>query len=156
MHTRPLIIQFIFNLTEENIMADYYVKTLTNYFSVTDEEKYKRTIAGCDATANIEIVTRDHEDGTVKYGFYCNGSIWGLFEEGTEDPNYDLFCESLQQIIPEGEAVIITEAGWKAMRYLVANSTIITHKEIKIVNLDDEITKIAAEMLDEPDYNPQY
>ena len=111
-------------------MADYYGKTRTNYFSVTDDEKFKQIISSCKAPDEIEVFEEKQEDGSIKYGFLCDGSIYGLPDrdgDSTEDCddnedvdyNYDTFCEALQQILPDGEAIIITEVGYEKMRYLV-------------------------------------
>jgi len=104
-------------------MADYYGKTRTNYFSVTDEEKFKQIMGSCRGADDIEIIDNQQQDGSLKYGFYCEGSIYGLPERDEDagntdeeyddvDYNYDAFCEALQQILPDDDAVLITEVGY--------------------------------------------
>ena len=48
------------------IMADYYGKTRTNYFSVTDEEKFKQIINSCGAeNGGIIIADQKQNNGTT-------------------------------------------------------------------------------------------
>ena len=147
-------------------MADYYCKIRTNYFSVTDEEKFKKIIASCRAADTIEIFDEKQKDGSVKYGFFCDGSIHGLPDTEDEtlesedeydsdedyDYNYDAFCEALQAILPDNDAILITEIGNEKMRYLVGDCTIITRKDIKVITLRDEAMTLARKMLKNPNY----
>ena len=147
-------------------MANYYCKIRTNYFSVTDEEKFKKVIASCRASDTIEIFDEKQKDGSVKYGFFCDGSIHGLpdtesdalededeYDEDEDcDYNYDAFCEALQGILPNNDAIFITEIGNEKMRYLVGDCTIITRSDIKVITLRDEAMKLGREMLDISDY----
>ena len=143
-------------------MANYYCKTRTNYFSVTDVEKFKEIINSCGGSDTVEIMEDDQSDGSVKYGFYCEGSIDGLPERENDDGssedsddvdyNFDAFCEALQKILPDGDAIIITEVGSEKMRYLTAYSIIITSSEVKSIDLGREAAKLAAGMLQNPEF----
>ena len=150
-------------------MADYYGKTRTNYFSVTDAEKFKQIIASCGSTDEIKIFDEKQNDGSVKYMFYCEGIIQGLPEreksgdddnrEDCEDDDFDYdynaFCESLQKIIPDNDAIIITEIGSEKMRYLTGISTVITNKDFKCIDISRESVKLAAKMLNNPEFTTQ-
>jgi len=142
-------------------MADYYGKTRTNYFSVTDLEKFKQIIESCGATDEIKIFDGKQEDGSIKYGFYCEGNIHGLpdrddddntedFDDDDCDYNYGSFCEALQQILPEGDVIIITETGSLKMCYLTGYCYVITRNEYKCINLTDEAIKLARILLKNP------
>ena len=147
-------------------MADYYGKTRTNYFSVTDEEKFKQIMGSCRGADDIEIIDNQQQDGSLKYGFYCEGSIYGLPERDEDagntdeeyddvDYNYDAFCEALQQILPDDDAVLITEVGYEKMRYLIGNCVVITNKDTKYIDINREAVKLAATMLENPDFITQ-
>ena len=148
-------------------MADYYCKTRTNYFTVTDLEKFKQIMASCKGTDEIEIIDNEEQNENMKFGFYCDGNIQGLPERENDDEdindfddidceyNYDAFCDALQQIIPENDAVIITEIGFEKMCYLTGYCTVITRNDIKFINLDREAVKLAAIMLKNPDFTTQ-
>ena len=145
-------------------MADYYGKTRTNYFSVTDVEKFKKIIASCRAQDTIEVFDEKQEDGSIKYGFYCDGSIHGLpdtdepcenedeYDDEDCDYNYDAFCKALQEILPDDDAIFITEIGYEKMRYLVGECTTITQNDFKVITLKNEARDLARKMLNNPDY----
>ena len=148
-------------------MANYYCKTRTNYFSVTDLEKFKQIIASCIGEEEIVIIDEEQEDGSIKYGFYCEGSVEGLpekedgtdntedFDEYDYDYNYDAFCEALQQILPDNDVIIITEVGSEKMRYLTGLCSVITRNEYKCINITDEAVKLARILLNNPAFTTQ-
>ena len=146
-------------------MADYIGRLRTNYFSVTDAEKFKKIMAQCKAQDTIEVFDEKQEDGSVKYGFLCDGSIHGLPDTDNEpgenedecdeedyDYNYDAFCEALQEILPDDDAIFITEVGYEKMRYLVGECTIITSSGFKVMTLKNEARSLARIMLNNPEY----
>ena len=137
-------------------MADYNAKYLTNYFSVTDETKFKNLMGSCHAQGEIEIYEQKQPDGNVKYGFGCFGLIDGISEDGDDgDEDIGLFYASLQNIIPPGEAVIITEIGYEKLNYFIACCTVITCDEIKSIDARKEAVKLAAIMLKNPEFTTQ-
>jgi hypothetical protein len=149
-------------------MANYYGKTRTNYFSVADEEKFRQIIASCRASeSDIEIMDEKQEDGSINYGFCCDGSIQGLPEKNNDneitenyleddcDYDYDAFCRALQVIIPDNDAILITEVGSEKMCYLTGHCTVITRNDIKLVDLDNEALKVARTMLANPNFTTQ-
>ena len=140
-------------------MADYNAKYLTNYFSVTDEAKFKNLMKSCHAQDEIEIYEKEQPDGAVKYSFGCLGIIDGISEDNEDndegDEDIGLFYSSLQTIIPPGEAVIITEIGNEKLNYLIACCTVITCAGIKNIDARDEAVKLAAVMLNKPDFITQ-
>ena len=110
-------------------MATYTGKFRTNYFSVTDKEKFKKM---CE---EIEAVYIEDDD---KVGFYKQDS-YGLWDE-----TISFIAENLQPILDPEDACIITEVGSEAMRYFVACCTIITHTVVTSVDLlecADEVVK---------------
>ena len=141
-------------------MGNYYAKTRTNYFSVTDVEQFKKIMSSCNGSDAIETFYEKQSDGSIKYGFYCEGSIKGLperedetgnteyFDDDDVDYNYDALCEALQQILPDNDAIIITEVGSEKMRYLTGICAVITRDEIQYLDLSRTAVKLAAEMLE--------
>ena len=148
-------------------MADYYGKTRTNYFSVTNEEKFKQIINSCGAeNGGIIIADQKQNDGSVKYCFYCDGSIYGLPDRNETDEycedddayieyDYDAFCATLQEIISDGDAIIITHIGSEKMRYLIGGCSIITRNDYEYVDLTNEALKLAKNLLNNPDFTTQ-
>ena len=66
-------------------MANYIGYTRTNYFSVTDEEKFRQIIANAYSSADKIEVFEDKTDGNVKYAFGCYGVICGTRELSDDD-----------------------------------------------------------------------
>jgi hypothetical protein len=150
-------------------MANYIGKTRTNYFSVTSEEKFRKIMASCWGTNEVIVFDEKQEDDSIKFGFLCNGSIEGfpLCDDGCDscnpsncrnhdaDYSFDDFCKALQEILPKNEAIIITEVGSEAMRYLLGNCTVITHDACRCINIKHEAIKLAASMMDSCEFTTQ-
>jgi len=138
-------------------MANYYAFIRTNYFSVTDETKFREIIASCQCEDSIEIF--EPEGDSRKFGFGCYGSIYGIPPANTEDSELDedinLFFEQLQTILPEGEAILFTEIGYEKLRYLVGYTSIITKDTIDGVDLRNAAFKKAGEMLGVENYTTE-
>jgi hypothetical protein len=146
-------------------MAVTYTKCRTNYFSVTDYDKFSEIIESCESSDDIVIIEDDDQE---KYGFYCEGEILGLMdpsvssdaageddseEDDDSDVSYDLFCESLQSILPEGEAIILIEIGHTKMASLHGYCSVITKNETKGIDLCTMALEAARNMLGNPEYD---
>ena len=133
-----------------------FAKTQTNFFIVTDEEKFKKIITDCCADADIEIVT-SNRDNVLKYGFECDGTIDGFCDEkGRSDESLKLFYEALQTVLPDDDAVIIMEIGIDDRGGIYGHSIVITKGQtIGIASLRQASVKRAQEILGLPDYNTQ-
>lgn len=137
-------------------MANYTAKFLTNYFSVTDDEKFKNLVALCQADDEIEIYEKQQPNGSVKYGIGCEKNIHGIPEEGEEyAESIGFFYKSLQELIPSDDAVIITEIGNEKLNYFVACCIVITRGEIKSIDARSEAVKLAADMLKNPNFTTE-
>lgn len=69
-------------------------------------------------------------------------------EDLAEDSNgMDTFYKELQQILPNGEAMILQEAGHEKLNYVAGIATIITNKEIRFLDLSKLAVKTAGDML---------
>jgi len=150
-------------------MANSYSKCRTNYFSVTDEARFREIISNCSGE-EVCVLIQSEKDKS-KFGFYCSCNFSGLMEaedkemcESCDDKTcydcinmdsdgaLDYLYEELQKILPAGEAVIITEIGSEAMRYLSADCIIITKDEIRGLVLSDLALSAAREMLGNPEF----
>jgi hypothetical protein len=131
-------------------MANYCATIRSNYFSVKDEVKFRELMNSC--SAEDEIYVFEAEDGSGKFGFGCYGSISGIpvgeNEDETEE-DLDAFYDALQEVLSEGDAIIITEIGNEKLRYLIGTCTVITSCEIRVFNLGDQSVKLAREMLED-------
>lgn len=136
-------------------MSNYYGKTRTNYFSVTDENALRDIISRVRGSEDtVELHMEQASNGEKKFMFLCESDILGFPEtdengEVYEDCDYsfDDFTAALQKILPENEAIIITEVGSEKMRYLSGYVTVITRKEIRHENLRNIGIRIARRLL---------
>ena len=128
-------------------MANYCGCTRTNYFRVTDEEKFNKIMNNCYGyEGNIHICFETDEKNVKRFMFYCESSIEG-FENEDGDADFDGFCNALQSVLPENEAIIITEIGREKMRYLTGYVIVITRDEIRCKNLNGIGKELARDML---------
>lgn len=135
-------------------MANYYGATRTNYFKVTDMEKFKEILQNTYITEDENLTFI--EDGDGKVGFYCQGSIVGMYkidDNGDEEADFDLFLSKLQEILVEDDAILITEIGREKMCYFVGNTLVITKNKIDSVDLGRNSIELAKEILGNPDWD---
>ena len=99
-------------------MANYIATTRTNYFHVTDEDKYSKLLESLDAD-DFKDFTETEEDGKLIHGFGCYGTIY------SED---DEFYEGIREILPDDEAFMQFEVGNEKLRYVVGDAIIVTKK----------------------------
>lgn len=131
-------------------MANYYCCARTNYFRVTDEEKYKELFQGLSAEDNVHDFTKEC-DGVIWHGFGSySGIYWTSGEE--DDCSRDNFYAQLQAILPEDEAFIYMESGNEKLRYITGFAEIVTKKKIRYVSVDHMAMKAAKQMLKNPDF----
>ena len=138
-------------------MANYYGMTRTNYFAVTDADRFKEIVGKLDGEG--EIGYYEHEDDKGKFMFYCECNLNGYIEdeddEDSWDNAWDNMVRQLQTILPKGEAIIITDVGNEKMRYLTARSLIITANSTTCVDLGEVALAEAARALGNPGYTTQ-
>ena len=138
-------------------MANYYGKIRTNYFKVTDENKFKEIIGFL--RGEDEVVYHEHYKEKGKFMFYCDGSLTGYVEDEDDDDSYDdawdEMVRKLQTILPEGEAIILTEIGNEKMRYFTAYASIITANKTGWADLTTLAMEEAGRLLGDSDYQTQ-
>lgn len=135
-------------------MANYNGASRTNYFRVTDEEKYDELFNNLTAEFGIEDFTKN-VDGVIWHGFGAYSSIDYLYKDDSEEYdededyeyNFDMFLEELQKILPDNEAFIYMESGHEKLRYVGGSAIICTNKECKSVDLTYFAITTAKEML---------
>jgi len=148
-------------------MADYCGKIRTNYFSVTDVDKFHQLMEMCvsDGGPIKVFMDKSTDDGSTMFGFYCNGTILGLpeaidntepndldYESCDDDYDLDLFYMFLQRLLTKDTAIIITEIGSKEFCYFIGECTIITKTEMRVLEVQTTAIIEAREMLGNDDY----
>ena len=138
-------------------MANYNSKCRANYFTVTDVDEFIDIIN--HLSGEDEIAYFEHDTDKGKYMFYCEYNLTGYISDpdcdDCTDEARDIMVEKLQKILPDGEAIILTEAGSEKMCYISCVATIITNKDVKYVNLSDVAIEKAREMLGNPDFTTE-
>lgn len=144
-------------------MANYYATSRTNYFRVTDEEKYNelfKNLVGLESEICDFTFTKE-ENGITLHGFGSYGPISyrvpnsNTDEYDDEDYDFDQFLAELQAILPENEAFIYMEAGNEKLRYITGFSVVVTKNDIESVEICDEALKVAKRLLKKEDFETQ-
>lgn len=140
-------------------MANAYTKFRTNYVKFTDKcalREYKNAVE--DAVASdgpLVIYTQEYKD-YCEIMFGAHGSLLGYpvdeNDDECEDYNYDAFIETLQKLLPDGEALIITTIGDEKLRYVYGNCDVITKDKRVVMNLNDIAIDKARDMLENPEW----
>lgn len=132
-------------------MANYVGYTRTNYFRVNDEQKFVSILSKCYTCEGEELEEMAiNTDEGRKVGFYCEDSLLG-YAENPEDTDYNLdaFYQDLQSLLPDDDAILITEVGKEKMRYLVGRITVLTKNNIQCKSLDSLGKEMARKTLGE-------
>ena len=123
-------------------MANYVSAQRTNYFKVTDEEKYAELMSRVRGDEDILHLWTEEKDGRIFHAFGCESSMsyYPENEDGTEAEDeapveWEEFCRELSKLLPAGEAVIILEVGKEKLRYLTGYAEIITKHGTEFVDL---------------------
>lgn len=147
-------------------MATPITKTRTNYIHITDYDRFKSILEQTNVTngCSIEIISNKSDNETL-YGFYAEDEILGFpvpdinsaddeYDESECDYEYDhsSFIDALKTVIAPGDALIITTISMEKMRYLDAETEIITCNDYKYIGLADIAVAEAAKMLNNPDW----
>lgn len=133
-------------------MANYTATFRTNYFRVTDKEKFQNAVSSMYVSdGNVEVY---EENGCFMFG--GDGNLMGAIPEPAEEgdePDFALMVEQLQDVLPDGEAILLMTAGHEKLRYVVGTTLVITKKEHKFIDMKDVAMIAAREMLDDPKWN---
>jgi hypothetical protein len=133
-------------------MANYNAHTRTNYFSVTNESKFRTTIDSC-VSDNKEIQIWEKNE---KFAFGCHGQICGFPNESDDEDDLAGFHRALQEVLSDDDAILITETGiYGNLLYQTAFCTIITKNAIRFFDLRNTEIELAREMLNNFNYITQ-
>ena len=129
-------------------MANYMAVTRTNYFRVTDEDRYKELFEMLISEDDIQDFTKRTEDGVILHGFGCYGDV-ECYDEENDEYYFDEWLSKLQEIIPDDEAFILESSGYEKLRYVTGWVVVVTRKEIASTSCDSWAKKKAKELLGE-------
>lgn len=125
-------------------MASYVCAIRTNYFRVTEEEKFRNLIDEF-LSGSCEVFTRTDVNSNKLVGFGSDENInWPEDDTG--------FVSGLQECLAEDDSIIVLEVGHEKLRYLIGAATIITRSSIETIDLTSLAISKAAEMFGNPDY----
>ena len=129
-------------------MADWLIMTRTNYFRVTDEEKYQEIFKHLVTNGEIKDFTKE-QDGVLYHGFGAYSSIDYRVDLEDEESEYDFerFIEELQKILPEDEAFIYQETGYEELRYGDGYALVVTSKEVRSEFISSWVKETVKELL---------
>ena len=134
-------------------MANYMAVSRTNYFRVTDEEKYEELVSKLWCEDEVEDLSYREKDGTLYHGFGGCGSIdyYPDSEDGVcdGDSDFDGFIAELQKILPEDEAFMLFESGYEKLRYVTGWTIVVTREHIEGMNIQRWAVNKAREILGE-------
>lgn len=127
-------------------MSDYYTYTKTNYFSVTDEEKFRQIVSMIECNDDIEIYVVE-ENNKKEYLLCAYGCFVGI--DNTVDcsgPDIEVMYKEFQKILPDGEVMVIFESGHEKLRDVTGCVTVITNQSYEIRSLWDIANELAKEL----------
>lgn len=134
-------------------MANYGCATRTNYFRVTDEERYAKLFSCLQTYDDVMHDFTKEEDGIIYHGFGSYSDFGFLDDEDPDcDPdypecNFDVFMKRLQEILPEDEAFIYMSSGNERLRYVTGLVIVCTTKEMRHMEINEAAISIAQELL---------
>lgn len=141
-------------------MANYECVIRTNYFHVKDQNRFHALMEVVTA-GNLEFWEKKDGNGSSVFAFGSYGSVYGIphlmdgGEYGADEESYDEFLYQLKNLVADGEAVIIMEAGHEKLRYVSGNATIVTSETVEYIDVERAALQLARELLDAPDYEPK-
>lgn len=128
-------------------MANYECIVRTNYFRVTDEERYKELCKKLSSECGCYLFEKNI-DGVLHHALGSYSEIG--FETDADECDYDIlnsFVPELQKILPDDEAFIMLEVGNEKLKYVSGSGIVATSKKVKSVTLDDVVLDVARNML---------
>lgn len=130
-------------------MSIYYCTCRTNFFKVTDEERYQELTSNLTAEFPIQDFTKMNENGDIVHGFGCHSPIG--YKDGLNH-NFREFLSELQCILPENETFLFIESGQEKLQYVTGEYTIVTQKDISHINMDECGKTLSRKLLQNPDF----
>lgn len=137
-------------------MSDYTAISRTNYFRVTDEEKYQQLFNALKKkNPAIEDFAepKNHNEKRL-HGFGMDGEIQFFNDDVSGATTFD-FMEELQKILPDGEVFVSMEIGHEKLCYLTGVAQIVNNKEIRSVDLEDQILQSLRQISGNKNFSTQ-
>ena len=128
-------------------MANYYATIRTNYFHVKSPDEFKKMLMDVEGEDSVLLFEETDENGQPIFGFGCSGCIYGISKGEDEETDYDLFIERLQDCVADDDAIIILEAGYEKLRYVIATALVVTSTDTFLVSAEDVAIDKARELL---------
>lgn len=100
-------------------MANWYGATRTNYFKVTDEERYQQLFKRLSCEDPVEDFSRT-SNGQLWHAFGAYGAIYFLNEnlDENEPLDYHSFLRAMGEILQPDSVFVSTCIGNEKLRYL--------------------------------------
>lgn len=121
-------------------MANYEATVRSNYFHVTDEEKFHQIFEQIQKK-NFEIELFTGSDHTYGFGSYSDVDMDDIFE--------------LQDIIPDDDCIIVMESGHEKLKYVDGIGYVISKERIESLSIMSWVQQKAKELMQDPDYTTQ-
>lgn len=121
-------------------MANYEATVRSNYFHVTDEEKFHQIFEQIQKK-NFEIELFTGSDHTYGFGSYSDVDMDDIFE--------------LQDIIPDDDCIIVMGSGHEKLKYVDGIGYVITKERIESLSIMSWVQQKAKELMQDPDYTTQ-
>ena len=121
-------------------MANYEATVRSNYFHVTDEEKFHQIFEQIQKK-NFEIELFTGSDHTYGFGSYSDIDMDDIFE--------------LQDIIPDDDCIIVMGSGHEKLKYVDGIGYVITKERIESLSIMSWVQQKAKELMQDPDYTTQ-
>jgi len=127
-------------------MANYMSVTRTNYFRVTDEDRYNELFGMLSSEDAVHDFTKTDSNGIVWHGFGCYGDV-EYYDENNDEYDFDEWLNKLQDVLPDDEAFILESAGHENLRYVTGWTVVVTKDEIASISCDAWAKRKAKELL---------
>lgn len=131
-------------------MANFNTYYRSNYFKVKDEEKLKEITEGMGAELWSKEVVDTLTDETETYYAFGNdtGEGWELYynEKGDDLEEVDT-ASIISDILEHDQICVVNLIGHEKLRYLAAESTIITTDEIDYIDHFGKLKKTISPIM---------
>lgn len=135
-------------------MANWYGATRTNYFQVTNEERYQELFKRLSCEEPVEDFSKMIDD-EIWHGFGAYGEIFFLNEDLDEDDplEYDAFVSAIGRILAHDSVFVTTCVGNEKLRYLTGVCWMVFPNGRIIVEDLSNFAHLNAERFFGPEYN---
>lgn len=133
-------------------MANWYGASRTNYFRVTDEEKYEELIGRLSCEDEIHDFSYE-KDGEIWHGFGAYDSISFLADEDDEEwYHIDYFVDELSEILNENDVFICMCSGHEKLRYVTGEVIVATKTEKTYLDMETYAVEKAKELMNDSNF----